>query len=123
MGTDALPLAGLAKGEQKNGGGIGIGSSHTGIGILGSGAVLHGKNTGHFAVANPAVTVGDAHAHPFLPADDGTDSSSGGGLNDRCGGKATEVFHAFPFENLGYGFNSIQLLTPCYFICGSAWRT
>ena len=107
-----LPLPRFAQGEQKHGSGIGVGGRYARIGIFRPRAVLHGKDAGHFAIGYPAVTVGDSHAHPLLAADDGPDSGGGGGLNDRRGGKATEVFHAFPLENFGYGFNSVQLPTP-----------
>ena len=111
MGLDALPFPGFAQGQQQDRRGVGVGGGDAGIGVFRAGAVLHGKDAGLFPVGDPAVAIGDAHAHPFLSADDGADAGGGGRFDDRSGGEATEILHSFPFQDFGNCFDGFQLLT------------
>ena len=111
VGLDALPFPGFAQGQQQEGRGVGVGGGDAGIGVFRAGAVLHGKDAELFPVSDPAVAISNAHAYPFLAADDGADAGGGGRFDDRSGGEATEILHSFPFQDFGYSFDGFQLLT------------
>ncbi len=112
MGTNALPLPGMAGRYYQEGHRIGIGSGHAGVGVLRPRTVLHGDDPHSLAVIYTAETVGDTHADPFLAADDGPDAALGRRLKHGCRGEAAQILHPFPFQYLGNGIYGIHRLTP-----------
>jgi hypothetical protein len=72
---------------------------------------LHGKYSDAVPIGDPAVPIGNPHAHSFLAANYRPDTCRCGGLDDWRSWETTQIFNAFAFQNLRYYVYGIHVLT------------
>ena len=87
---DAVPVPGVAEGQQEQGDAVGKGGGDAREGVLRARAVLHSEHAWRTAVGNAGIAVTDAHADALLPAYDGPNPNIGGRLYDGRRGEHAE---------------------------------